>query len=728
MHISLTDPIHEAFKLTKIQKVALNRLGIKTIKDLLYHFPLRYGDTAKVSQIEMLNKGDSAVIFGRLIGLNLKKAWKSHIPMAEGTVQDDSGKIHCVWFNQPYIAKMHAENELVRIEGKISARKKDGTLYMSNPKIERLSHIPIGVGESLFGNEDIHSLSPIYPESRGISSLWIYHAIQKIFKSGLLDTLEEIIPEEILEKYHLPQIKTAMIWIHTPHERDHALSARKRFSFEEIFLIQILRQKMRAEYEANPSIMIDTDTKLINEFIKRFPFNATNAQNRVIETIINDMKSGKPMSRLLEGDVGSGKTAVAATIAYAVINSKQKKKISENKIQNTKPILNQVAYMCPTEILATQHFESFIGYFSYLGIQIGLITSSGCRKFPSKVNPRGWTDISRSQMIKWVSNGEIHILIGTHSLIQRNVKFKNLALAIIDEQHRFGTNQRMRLVQKHTAPHLLTMTATPIPRTLALTLYGDLDISLLDESPSGRKQIITKIVLPQERDNTYEEIKKELALGRQMYVICPRIEEPDPDRENALNLRSVKAEARRLKAKIFPKYEIGIMHSKMKPGVKDTIMNDFKSGKIHILVSTSVVEVGVNVPNATIIIIEGGERFGLAQLHQLRGRVMRSSHQSYCYIFPESFSEKSIARLKAIEMAKNGFDLAEQDLLQRGAGELSGSRQSGLSDVAMEALKNIKMVEYAREEAKNIIDKDSLESLPRLKEAVLEKSTIIHWE
>jgi ATP-dependent DNA helicase RecG len=272
------------------------------------------------------------------------------------------------------------------------------------------------------------------------------------------------------------------------------------------------------------------------------------------------------------------------------------------------------------------------------------------------------------------------------------------------------------------------MTATPIPRTLALTIYGDLDITLLDQSPEGRKAIITEIVLPQDRDSTYEKIRAELRSGRQMYIICPRIEEPDPDRENALNLRSVKVEAKRLKSKIFPEYEIGIMHGKMKPAVKDSVMNDFKSGKINILVSTSVVEVGVNVPNATVIIIEGGERFGLSQLHQLRGRVMRSSHQSYCYIFPESLGEKSIARLKAIEMAKNGFDLAEQDLLQRGPGELSGARQWGLSDVAMEALKNIKMVECAREEAKKLIDQNALSNLPELEKSVEQKSIEVHWE
>ena len=442
------------------------------------------------------------------------------------------------------------------------------------------------------------------------------------------------------------------------------------------------------------------------------------------------MRRGYAMSRLLEGDVGSGKTAVAAAAAYAIITSRPPKisrpELLASKIANSKAIIPkgqgnlQVAYMCPTEILATQHFESFIQFFSYMPIQIGLITGSGCRKFPSKMNPKGWTDISRAQLLKWVESGDIHVLIGTHALIQKSVKFKNLAFSIIDEQHRFGTAQRAKLIRKDlVAPHLLSMTATPIPRTLALTMYGDLDLTLLDQSPVGRKQITTELVLPNGRDEVYRKVRLELEAGRQMYVICPRIDEPDPDKENVLNLKSVKEEAKRLQDKIFPEYEVGIMHSKMSPQEKDRVMGEFKAGKIHILCATSVVEVGVNVPNATVILIEGAERFGLSQLHQLRGRVMRSSHQAYCYVFTETTSAKSIDRLNALKNAKNGFELAELDLAQRGAGELSGMRQWGVSDIAMEALRNLKMVEAAREEATRIIIEDpELSRYPELKKEV----------
>jgi ATP-dependent DNA helicase RecG len=390
--------------------------------------------------------------------------------------------------------------------------------------------------------------------------------------------------------------------------------------------------------------------------------------------------------------------------------------------------------MCPTEILATQHFESFIQYFSYLGIQIALITGSGCRKFPSKVNPKGWTDISRTQLLKWIKQGEISVVIGTHALIQKTVQFKNLAYAIIDEQHRFGINTRRSLIKRDEtgitrAPHLLSMTATPIPRTLALTIYGDLDLTLLDEVPQGRQAITTEIVKAHDRKNVYEKIREEIKNGRQCYVICPRIDEPDPDKEKVLQLKSVKEEAKRLKKDVFKEFSIGIMHSKMKSDEKDKVMNDFKNGKIDILCSTSVVEVGVNVPNATMIIIEGAERFGLAQLHQLRGRVMRSSHKPYCFIFTENESQKTFERLSALKNAKNGFELAEYDLKFRGSGELSGNKQWGVSDIAMESLRNIKMVELAKEQAKAMFEDENIfKKYPSLKSKIEKSHKEVHLE
>ncbi|OHB18071.1 MAG: hypothetical protein A2544_00530 [Candidatus Zambryskibacteria bacterium RIFOXYD2_FULL_43_10] len=716
--MNLNDSLSSCFRILPTQASALKRLGIISVRDLLYHFPARYGDAAQVTSIADLRRGDTAVVFGQISGLKTSKAFRKQIPMAEGMIEDQTGKIKIVWFHQAYLAKMIMGGSLVRVEGKVSERH--GTLYFSNPKIERTP--------DLFTQTKAHSLYPVYPETRGITSNWIYHKIQSIFASGILNEIWDPVPEFILKTYKLPDLKTSLIYIHTPKKEAHAQIARKRFAFEEILFIQLERQKTRHLFKENNAFVIDPSNSSgqeseeeIEKFVQRFPFAITSAQRKAVEHILADFKNGHPMSRLLEGDVGSGKTAVAAVAVYAAATSKPKG-------QNFDTL--QSAYMAPTEILAQQHFESFIKYFSHLPINIALITGSGCRKFPSKINPDGWTNISRAQLLKWIASGEIAVLIGTHALIQKSVKFKNLALVIIDEQHRFGTTQRQKLAKKDgKTPHLLSMTATPIPRTLALTLYGDLDLSLLDEMPAGRKKIMTEIITPGKRDGAYEEIRRELKAGRQLYVICPRIDEPDPTKELAIQAKSVKEEAKRLKKEIFPEYEIGILHSKMKPAEKERVMLDFKDKKIDILVATSVVEVGVNVENASLIVIEGAERFGLAQLHQLRGRVIRSTHQAYAYIFTESKSEKSRDRIKALVTAQNGFELAEFDLAQRGAGELSGAKQWGISDLGMEAIKNIKMVEAARAEATKIIENDpALSKFPLLKERLEFTTTKIHFE
>jgi len=709
--MDLDTRLKEVFRISEAQERALKRINISSIKDLLYYFPTRYSNATQVTKIASIHKGEYVLIFGRISGLKTSKAFRKKISMAEGVITDDTGKVKIVWFHQAYLAKMITEGSFVKAEGKVTERR--GGLYISNPKIE---NVP-----DLFTNAKIHTLYPIYPETKGLTSNWIYHKIHKIFNSQILDKILDPIPQSILETYKLPDLKKSLIWIHTPKKEEHAQAARKRFAFEEIFFIQLERQQTRQEFKKRDTFVIDKKADDITGFIERFPFKATDAQKKCIEDILKDFHAKHPMSRLLEGDVGSGKTAVAATAVYAVATSKPK-----NQDFGTL----QTAYMAPTEILAKQHFESFIKYFKHLPINIALITGSGCRKFPSKLNPDGWTDISRTQLLKWIASGEIAVLIGTHTLIQKAVKFKHLALVIVDEQHRFGTAQRQKLVSKtEITPHLLSMTATPIPRTLALTFYGDLDLSLLDEMPLGRKKIITEIVTPERRNSSYEKIKEELATGRQLYVICPRIDEPDPTKELAIQAKSVQEEAKRLKKEVFPDYEIDILHSKMKPVEKEKVMQDFQDKKIDILVATSVVEVGVNVENASLIVIEGAERFGLAQLHQLRGRVLRGTHQPYCFIFADTKSAKTIERLKAIKTARNGFELAEFDLIQRGAGELRGSKQWGLSDLGMEAIKNIKMVEAARREAINIIDADmTLSQFPLLKEQLNTHSVQIHFE
>ncbi|HEY4714893.1 MAG TPA: ATP-dependent DNA helicase RecG [Candidatus Paceibacterota bacterium] len=727
--MSIDYPLRDNFRLTEIQKKALKKLGLENTRDLLFYFPSRYSDLSEIRLIKDLVAGEIATIYAKVLSVKTKKSFRSRVPMGEAELEDLTGKIKAIWFHQPYIAKIIHVGESLKLTGKISGGKYG--LTMANPEYEKTPDLPIDMHDSIFGTKDNPLSSdnfryPVYPETRGLSSKWIYHAIQKIIREGALDNMKDYIPAEILKKYNLPTLRTALIWVHMPKNENDAKAARKRFAFEEVFFIQLERQHDKLEYAQNNAYQIKPEAKELENFIGRFPFKPTKSQEKTIGEILNDLGKNAPMARLLEGDVGSGKTLVAAVAAYAAIKTKP---LNAKGVRQDFGNL-QTAYMAPTEILASQHFESFIQYFKHLNINIGLITGSGCRKFPSKVNPAGWTDISRAQLLKWVAGGEIPILLGTHALIQKTVKFKNLALVVIDEQHRFGVNQRMKLAKKGgLVPHFLSMTATPIPRTLALTIYGDLDLSLLDEMPHGRKTVITEIVLKENRNSTYEKIKKELEAGRQLYVICPRINEPDPDKELAVNAKAATTEAKRLKEEVFPEYEIAVLHSKMSKDKKEKTMKDFYDGKIKILCATSVVEVGVNVPNATIIIIEGAERFGLAQLHQLRGRVIRSNTQAYCYVFAEAKSDKTVDRLKALKTAKNGFELSELDLTLRGSGELAGGKQWGISDLAMEAIKNIKMVEAARTEAQALIKSDpELVQFPLLKQKIKSKLSEFHFE
>ncbi len=723
-NINLDTKIFETLRTQETQKRALSRLGIETIKDLLYYFPTRYSHMSTVSSIAQSNSDDVVTIYGVLSKISIKKTYRTNVPTAQATLTDlQNNTVKIIWFNQAFIAKTLNEGQMVKLTGKISDGKYGKTL--TNPEFEKLSSFPIDTGDSLFNEspEEKEFGYPIYRESKGITSKWIYHSIIKILGSGILDKLEDPLPSFILQKYKLPTLQTALVWIHSPQSSNHAKAAQKRFAFEEIFLIQLKNQQRRLQYQKHFSYKLNVEQKTIQSFIDRFPFTPTKAQHDAVNAIINDMTSSHPMSRLLEGDVGSGKTFVAATAAYATVS---------NRPGNQSYGRLQVAYMAPTEVLATQLFENFVEYFKGLGIQIGLLTGSGCRKFPSKVPGEAWTNISRSQLTKWIANGEIPIVIGTHTLIQKKVVFQDLALAIIDEQHRFGTKQRMKLGSKEKRiPHFLSMTATPIPRTLALTIYGDLDLSVIDTMPQGRKQVITEIVSPDisSRSEVYESIRSSLKEGRQAYVICPRIEEADQSKEQSLQLTSVKAEAQRLKNTVYKEFRIDIMHSKMTKIQKEKVMEKFYNHEIDILVSTSVVEVGVNVPNATSIIIEGAERFGLAQLHQLRGRVIRSNHQAYCYLFADAKSEKTIERLQAIKHAKNGFELAEMDMMLRGIGDLAGVKQWGISDLAMEAIKNIKMVEFARNEAQDIIKHDPvLDNFPELRDIISKENYNIHFE
>jgi ATP-dependent DNA helicase RecG len=726
-HVQADDLIISHFKRLKTdQKTALTKLGLMTVRDLLYHFPARYEAAGPTGTISAANvTGTDVTLYGTIRKPETRKAWKSRRPIAEAWLEDASGKIKMMWFNQPYIAKMLTDGMVVRATGRIAGTA--GKTYLANPEIDRSPIPPEDVHDSLFSNAKAfaeQTLYAIYPESKGVSSLWFLHALKKLFEAGVHESIPDPIPADILERYNLPVLSTALVWIHAPKTLENATAARKRFAFEEVFMLQLSLAESRrktAHEKALPVNVTPAARTDLDDFINSFPFPPTDAQSKAIAEIITDFGKTRPMRRLLEGDVGSGKTAVAAATAYAVATSLP---------PNRQAGALQVAYMCPTEILAKQHFATFVSYFKDHPIQIGLITGSECRKFPSKVNRELSTKISKAQFRRWVANGEIPIVIGTHALIQKSLEFKTLAYTIIDEQHRFGKVARHTLAQKSgLSPHLLSMTATPIPRTLALTIYGDLDLSLLDQMPVGRKPIITEILGPEKRETAYTRVREEMKAGRQAYVICPRIDEPDPMKELAVQAKSVKAEAARLQNEVFPEATIGILHSKMTPTEKEEAMRAFEDGETNILVATSVVEVGVNVPNATVILIEGAERFGLAQLHQLRGRVIRSNNQAYCFVLPEKLAAATKDRLKALATAKNGFELAEADLLNRGAGQFYGSKQWGISDITMEAIKNLKLVEAARIESAKIITEDpSLSKHPLLKSLLAGKEPKIHIE
>lgn len=720
--MNLNSLLVNELRLKDYQKKALKKLGLETIKDILWHFPFRYEELAEYKTIVDIVEGDKATFRGQITKINFEKTWRKKMNITRATLNDGTGTINLTWFHQPFIANILKEGDAISASGKVQ-KNKNG-LYIANP-VYTTYDVVLKHGDVV---SRVGKLLAVYPETRGLSSMWFRFTIQKIFKN--LEEPEDIVPQKILNKYRLPSLKNALLYIHTPKEKRNAEAARKRFAFEEIFLIQLSRVQKRFLQEKQNSLVIHTDKNTLKKFIKKFNFELTRAQKHAIEHITKDLEKGSPMARFLEGDVGSGKTAVAAAVTFLIM---------ENG--------HQTAYMAPTEVLAKQLFDSFIKYFVNTSAKIGLITSSECKKFPSKTSADSSTKISKARLLKWLKEGEIDIIIGTHSLIQDAVKFsakdkmvykeKKLALVIIDEQHRFGTNQRAALVNKRNEsdktifPHLLSMSATPIPRTLALTIYGDLDLTLLDEMPPGRKKIITEIVPPIQRNSAYEKIREEIKKGRQAYVVCPRIDPDDPSKQNllTLNMRAVKEEHEKLSKEIFPKHKTEMLHGKMKPKEKEEVMKDFEDGKIDILVATSVIEVGVNVPNATTIIIEGAERFGLAQLHQLRGRVLRSTYQPYCFVFTESKSQKTLSRLKALTTAKNGFELAEYDLQFRGPGELSGKKQWGITDVGMEALKNIKMVEAARLEAQNILEKDpDLKKHPLLKKTIQQENLDIHME
>lgn len=740
----------EIAKITKLSKehiLGLKKLKIETVEDLLNYLPTRYADERESRNIQNLKAGEKLTLFGELYNLQTKRSFKGHIPMSEAKLRDSTGSLKLVWFHQAYLAKIYQEGDFVKVTGLVS--EKQGNFSMLNPSLERVSREHIFEEESLFqglenSKKSFQELIPIYKETKGVSSQYLTFLIKRVL--GAKDFLKEIsqrdpLPAEVLTKLHLPTLEQAYLYLHLPKAkklekvREQVLIARKRFAFQEIFYLQVLKQTERAKAKESLAYPLKTSfgKNFIQELEQNFKFRLTKDQLGAIANLSRDLEKKEPMGRLLEGDVGSGKTLVAGVITYLATHYENRDTVTGKRLQ--------VAIMAPTEILATQHFQSFLKFFKNTKVEIGLLTSKISKKYPSKTDPLKSTKISKPQLKKWVLEGQVSIVIGTHALIQKTLNFQNLALVIIDEQHRFGVKQRAKLankqsmevktlaandlanltqqkqkiiLEKNKLPHLLSMTATPIPRTLALTIFGDLDLTLITELPKNRKPILTKLARESERESIYQEILAELKQGYQAYIVVPRIQELDEEAKQGskkLDLRSVSSEVENLTKFLIknnsPQIKVVGMHSKIKKEEKESLMQEFLENKIQILVSTSVIEVGVDVPNVTRMIIEGAERFGLAQLHQLRGRIGRGERESVCYLFSSATSEITQERLQSLLKAKNGFELAEYDLNQRGIGALMSGKQWGVSDLAMEAIKNLKLVEVAKEEAKILVKKDA---------------------
>ncbi len=722
--LDLNTKVEEVPKIGSAYQKKLKKLGIKTIQDLLFYFPARYDDFSDIIPINQVKVGEIACVQGKIISIDQTHTFKRGMEITEVLLEDATGQISALWFNQPYLIKSLKEEDSICLAGKVSLGK-DG-IYLNNPAYEKIHEDSENQNLTHTGR-----IIPVYSETKGVTSRWLRYILKPLLVQ-FYSQVADILPKEIAEKHKFLPVSEAIWQAHFPESFEFADAAKARFAFEDLFLLQLSVLKEKNKLLKNQAPACPMDVKLMKEFTSSLPFTLTDSQRQCSFQILKDLEKSAPMSRLLQGDVGSGKTVVGAMAALNVVKNG-----------------HQVAFMAPTEILAKQHFLSLTKMLEKFNVKIGFLTGK-----EASINKGGkTTEIKKKDLLLELEFGQIDILIGTHALISKKVIFSKLAFIILDEQHRFGVSQRAELTRnKRLVPHLLSMSATPIPRTLALTVYGDLDLSLIKEMPKDRKKIITTVVGKNDRQKAYEFIKGEVAKGRGVFVIFPRIEGKEESQEPtsgslATNnfipqnysfgftqtakeeIKSLKQEYERLSKEIFPDLRITMLYGKMKAEEKQLIMQDFKKGEIDILLSTSVVEVGVDIPRATIMMIEGAERFGLSQLHQFRGRVGRSDLQSYCFLFTTEESQQNRQRLKAMEKSSNGFELAEEDLKIRGPGSLYGVAQSGLPDVAMQNLSNIFLIEKTRTEAKELLEKDpELKNYPLLKERLKQFTTKIHFE
>jgi len=669
----------------------LYRLGIQTIKDLLLYFPFRYEDFRSVVPISQLRDGMQVTIRGKIELIGAKRSPRRRTMITEAVVADASEQVQVVWFGQPYIAKTLKGGDEVYLSGKV----KEGRygVQMIGPTYERA------------GNETVHTarLVPMYPLTAGITQKQMRFLVRQAI--DIADQLEDLVPDDILEKGDFVPMVDAVRGIHFPVDDTDFGQAERRMKFDELFILQLRAEAIRQSIQSHKAPALAFRESEIKTFVDSLPFTLTKAQKVSAWEILQDMDRPEPMNRLLEGDVGSGKTVVAAMALYnAILNGKQ------------------AVIMAPTEILAKQHYESIVGLLGAYA-SVGILTRTEMRNETTEIE--GKTKKAQKEFfLEKIKDGSQQILVGTHALLSESVQFKDLGLVIVDEQHRFGVAQRKTIREKSgnsdTTPHFLSMTATPIPRSFALALYGDLDISIINEMPVGRKPVKTRAVDAHNREKAYEFIREQVKKGRQVFVVCSKI----GGGESVSEKKTVMDEYEKLSAGVFSDLNVGFVHGKLKAAEKDKTMKQFAAGEIDILVSTSVVEVGVNIPNASVMMIEGAESFGLAQLHQFRGRVGRSVHQSYCFLFTESLSEKVGERLTFFETHTDGFKVAEYDLEVRGPGEVYGTSQSGLGQLRFATLQDAETIKLARECAKGI----DFGKYPELKEKVREWEKKVHLE
>jgi ATP-dependent DNA helicase RecG len=651
------------------QAKRLAKLGVHTIRDMLYLLPRRYDDYSQLKPINRLEYGEEATIIAQVWDAGTRKT-RGGGSIFKATLSDSTAFIEATWFNQPYLADKIRRGQQIVISGKVDEYL--GRLCFNSPEWEPLE------------KELLHTarLVPVYPLTAGVRARWLRRLMKRTVDYWS-KRLPDHLPVSVREKANLLDIETAIVQTHFPDDQSSLERARYRLTFDELFLLQIGLLRQRHLWRSEPGKPLAVDDTALDDFVRGLPFKLTGAQQRSLRQIVTDLRSEQPMNRLLQGDVGSGKTVIAAAAMALTVAAGA-----------------QAALMAPTAILAEQHYNTLTRLFESWS-DFGMSAQPNGRSPRIRLLTSNVTGQEREEIYAGLTEGSVNLVVGTHALIQESVRFKELAFVVIDEQHRFGVRQRATLRQKGYNPHLLVMTATPIPRSLELTVWGHLDVSVIDEMPPGRQPITTRLILPAERERAYNFLRHQIEKSRQAFIICPLVEESDK-----IEAKAAVEEYERLQKYVFPDLRLGLLHGRMKGEEKEKTMAQFVQGELDILVSTSVVEVGIDVPNATVMLIEGADRFGLAQLHQFRGRVGRGEHNSYCLLVSDSSSPEVQERLEAIEATNDGFVLAQKDLDMRGPGDFLGTRQSGFPDLKLARVSDLRTIEAAREVARRFFETD----------------------